>query len=255
MQEEDVASKRKGLLWALGALGLGVLLAYGLTPFAHAIPWSWEKRLGRAIDVDLGTKECRPSPQEEVLLKRLVARVYPLNADEAAQPLEVRVVKDDLVNAYAALGGRITVNSALLLMAESPEEVAGVLAHEIEHVRHRHVMEGAMVQLVSWQGLRLIFGGTPSAGLIRALLRMDFTKAQEAQADKAGLERLQRAHVDTKALGRFFERMKKDQPGLRFLSDHPDDDDRIKMAEEHPTAEPKAIMTADEWKILRSYCP
>ena len=253
--EEDVASKRKGLLWALGALALGALLAYGLTPFAHAIPRSWEKKLGHAVELDLGAKSCHPSPQESALLKRLVARIYPLSPEEEAEPLEVQVVKDKVVNAYAGLGGKITLNSGLLAKAQSAEEVAGVLAHEIEHVRHRHVMEGALVQLVSWQGIRLIFGGAPSAELLQALLRMDFTKAQEAQADKAGLERLQKARVDTKGLGEFFERMKKDQPGLRFLSDHPDDDDRIKMVEEHPTTAAKAIMSPAEWKMMRTYCP
>ena len=250
---DDKASKRKGLLWALAALALGALLAGGVGPLAHAIPRSWEKRLGRALSLDLQGKACRPSPSEQALLQRLVERIYPLDDAERAEPIEVRVVREAAVNAYAGLGGQITVNSGLLSKAGSPEELAGVLAHEIEHVRHRHVMEGAIVHLFSWQGLQLIFGGSASAGLAQALLRMDFTKVQEAEADKAGLQRLQKAEVDTKGLARFFERMKKEQGGASFLSDHPDDDSRIAMAEAYPTAHPRMIMTTAEWLVLRSF--
>lgn len=249
----DRASKAKGLAWALAAVALGTLIAVGLAPLAHAVPLSWERRLGAAIGMDAGIKACTPSPRQEALLKKLVARVHPLDPAEAAHPLTVRVVRDPVVNAYAGLGGTITLNSGLLAKAASAEELAGVLAHEIEHVRHRHVMEGILVHLFSWEGLRLIAGGGSAAGLIQAFLRMDFTKAQEAQADEAGLKRLQAGHVDTRGLGSFFARMKRDSPGTRLLSDHPDDDDRIKMAEAYPTAQPLPILTRAEWADLRAY--
>ena len=249
----DQASKSKGLVWALAALLLGGLLACGVAPLAHAVPMGWERHLGQALGQDPGAAACRPSPQARELLKRLVARIYPLDAEDRAQPIEVRVARDPVLNAYAGLGGTITINSALLERAGSPEELAGVLAHEMGHVRHRHVMEGLLVHLFTWEGLRLIFGGgSGSAGLVQFILKMDFTKAQERQADEAGLKRLQQAQVDTQGLKRFFERMQKDEPGSRWLSDHPDDEDRIKMAESYATEHPRPVMTKEEWKILRN---
>jgi predicted Zn-dependent protease len=251
---DDRASKTKGLVWALLALGLGMFLAVGVAPLAHAIPLSWERRLGNALDLGQGAKACRPSPQAQALLKKLVARIYPLDASEAAQPMEVAVVQDPAVNAFAGLGGKITLNSGLLRQASSPEEVAGVLAHEMGHVRHRHVMEGLLVHLFSWEGLRLIFGGgSASAGMIQALLRMDFTRGQEAQADEAGLRRLQQAQVDSGGLRRFFERLQKDQPDNLLLSDHPDPGDRAKLAASFPTAHSRPILTPDEWAVLKDY--
>jgi predicted Zn-dependent protease len=251
---DDRASKRKGLVWALLALVLGVFLALGLSPLAHAIPWSWERRLGGALSQEGSLQRCQPSPEAQALLQRLVARLYPLDASEAAQPIEVRVVRDPAVNAYAALGGKITVNSGLLRQAQSPEEVAGVLAHEIGHVRHRHIMEGALVHLFTWEGLKLILGGaSASTGMIQTFLGMDFTRGQETEADRSGLQRLQQAQVDTRGLLSFFQRLQKEQPGGRFLSDHPDNAARIEMAQSFPVAQPRPLMSPVEWKILQAY--
>jgi len=241
-------------MWVLITCGCAVFLAVGIRPLAHAIPWSWEQKLGEAIKLDLSRNDCRYNSEADALLRRLVERVYPINPDDRDFSIEVTIVKNPVVNAYAALGGKIMFNSGLLKKAGSPEEIAGVLAHEIEHVRHRHIMEGAMVHLFTSEGIHLIFGGGSAGNFANYFLRMDFTRSQEIQADEEGLRRLQKAHIDNQGFKKFFERMENENGSSVFLSDHPSNRARMEMTEKFKNEDTRPIMTAEEWKILKNYC-
>jgi predicted Zn-dependent protease len=250
---EDHASKLKGLIWVVIACGFGVLLATGIGPLAHLVPWSWEQKLGNAINSDF-RKEKPYNPQADALLQRLVKRIYPVNPDDSDFSIEVNVVKNPVINAYATLGGKIYLNSGLLKKAESPEEIAGVLAHEIEQVHRRHIMEGALVHLFTTEGIHLIFGDSGSAaGFADYFLRMDFTRSQETQADEGGLRRLQKARVSNHGFKRFFERMEKDEPSSVFLSDHPSNRERIEMVDQFKNQDVQPVMTQTEWETLKNY--
>lgn len=248
-------SKTKGLVWVIAACTLGAAFALGLSPLAHAIPWSWEKKLSHALELNFPKAECRNSPRAQEILQRLVKRIYPVNADDTAFSIDVQIVKDPVVNAFAALGGKISVNSGLLKQAESPEEVAGVLAHEIGHVQHRHIMEGTIDHLLTAEGLNIIFGGHSStADWTQYFLNMDFTRSQESQADQEGLRRLQKTHVDNQGFRHFFERMGKSGSVPVFLSDHPSNHLRSEMAAKFDNQGATPILTQDEWVVLKSYC-
>ena len=248
----DKPSKLKGLMWLVAAILLGAFLALGLSPLAHVIPWRWEQKAGRLV---LLQNLCPDNPQANIILMRLVHRIYPLSPEDAAYSIDVRFVKDPAVNAYAALGGNIAVNSGLLKMAESPEELAGVIAHEVGHVEHRDIMEGAIARLITAEGLRIAFGGHASAAQwSQYFLNMSFTREQEAQADEAGLVRLQKAHVDNQGYRHFFERMGNSAAVPVFLSDHPANHARAVMAERFDNRGATPIMTRNEWMLLKSYC-
>jgi predicted Zn-dependent protease len=252
---EDHASKTKGLIWVGVAVVIGVVCAYGLSPLAHAIPWNWEKKMGAALAPELPGQECRANVHAGALLQKLAARLYPLEPQDGDFSIEVQVVKNAQVNAYATLGGRIYVNAGLLKQAQSPEEVAGVLAHEITHVARRHIMEGAIEHAFTSAGLHALFGdGSSAATWSNYFLKMDFSRRQEAQADEGGLERLQKAHVDNKGFKDFFARMEETSAAEQFLSDHPANNARIEMVGQYPVQNPQPIMTPGEWKILKSYC-
>ncbi len=250
--KKDKASKLKGLIWVISACIIGVFFAVGLAPLAHAIPWSLEKKMGSMISAP--KTECRYSSQADALLKRLVKRLYPIYPDDDHFSIEVHVADNPDINAYATLGGMITLNSGLLNKAQSPEEIAGVLAHEIEHVHSRHIMEGALVHLFTSEGVYMIFGKTSTAGFARYLLNMSFTRDQEAQADEGGLRRLQAARVDNQGFKSFFERMEKKGSATTFLSDHPSNKSRMEMTDQYKVKDPQPIMTKDEWEVLRNYC-
>ena len=251
----DSASKTKGLMWFIAAIVLGVVFALGLSPLAHVIPWSWEKKISYALDFGSSKEECRYSPQEHELLQRLVKRIYPVNSDDSEFSIDVQIVKNPAVNASAALGGKISINSGLLKQADSPEEVAGVLAHEIGHVQHRHIMEGTIAHMFTAEGINMIFGGNSStADWTQYFLNMNFTRSQEAQADEEGLRRLQKAHVDNQAFKHFFERMEKLGSVPVFLSDHPSNILRSEMVAKFDNQGTTPVMTQDEWLVLKSSC-
>lgn len=248
----DSPSKLKGLMWVAAAVILGVIFALGLSPLAHVIPWSWEKKAGQLF---VSNNVCHSNPQAQVLLLRVVKRIYPVSADDAVFSVDVRVVKDPAVNAYAGLGGNIAVNSGLLKQAESPEELAGVLAHEIGHVQHRDILEGVIAHLLTARGIDLIFGGHSSAAQwSQYFLNMNFTRTQEAQADEEGLKRLQASHVDNRAFSDFFERLEKSGSVPVFLSDHPANHARSEMAAKFDNKGAIPIMNREEWLVLKNYC-
>jgi predicted Zn-dependent protease len=247
-------SKLKGLAWVLVGCGIGAGFALGVAPLAHAVPWSWERKLGAALQPDIA-EACRYDARAERALEQMVRRLYPVASGDDAFSVDVRIVENPVVNAYASLGGRIFMNSGLLEQAQSPEEVAGVLAHEIGHVHHRHIMQGFLSYLFTSQGLGMIFGGaSSSADWAGYVVKMDFSRIQEAQADEDGLRRLQEAHIDNRGFKAFFERMEKSGGSSLFLSDHPSDRSRIEMVERFENRDVTPVLSAEEWKSLQSHC-
>lgn len=253
---KDKASKTKGLAWLAAAIALASILALGISPLVRAIPWSWEQRIALLLDSSPPEKLCRGSPQADALLRKLLDRLYPLDRDDAAIAIHVQIVDVPEVNAYAGLGGKITINAGFLEAAESAEEVAGVLAHEIEHVHKRHILESVLIHLMTVEGLRMISSGDLSSGAEWAnfFLSMSFSRVQEAAADEGGLLRLQKAHVDNQGFKHFFERMKRSQSVPVYISDHPSDQDRFKMVEKFQNRDTQPILSHEEWLVLQKYC-
>jgi predicted Zn-dependent protease len=90
------------------------------------------------------------------------------------------------------------------------------------------------------------------ADLSQYIFNMNFTRAQEAAADKGALLRLQEAHVDNHGFRDFFARMAKLDASSTFLSDHPSDRSRFDVAESVKNQNVKPVLTAEEWKILKA---
>jgi len=251
----DLSSKKLGLLWLILASCIGFIFAAGLAPLAQLVPWTVEKRLADALSLSLSNGACRLNSQASELQQRLVRRIYPINTGDSAFAIDLEIVHDSSINAYATLGGKLKLNSGLLTQAASPDEIAGVLAHEIGHVQHRHILEGTLVHLFTAAGVSIIFGGqSASANWAQYFLNMNFTRAQETQADAAGLKRLQNAHVDNRAYQHFFARMEKLGAVPAFLSDHPSNDQRSEMIAKFANQQTTPIMTPDEWMVLKNSC-
>lgn len=251
----DKASQIKGLAWILAAAMVAAGLAFGISPLVRAVPWGWEKHWGQVIGTGSSLDRCGHDPQKEELLNQLVRRLYPLDKDDQKFTVDVQVVRNPTINAFAELGGRISLNSGLLENAGSPEEVAGVLAHEIEHVHHRHVLEGFVIRLMTISGLQMLFGGSVTdARWTDFFLHMGFSRMQEVEADQGALVRLQKAHIDNKGFGAFFQRMRNMESVPSFLSDHPADESRYDMVKRYRNEGTKPIMTHAQWVSFKEYC-
>lgn len=247
-------SKLKGFYWLMLAGLIALLLAGGVRPLAHAVPWRWEKKLAALTLMEVKGQQCK-HVAGEAALKKLVARIYPLAEEDGTFSIDVHLVKKREVNAFAAPGGQVVLYSGLIAKAQSAEEVAGVLAHEIAHVRHRHVMQGMITYLFTASGMAMVFGDVRYADVTRYFLGLQFSRRQEGQADAAAFERLAKAEVDVQPVVRFFQRMEAGG-GLvpQMLSDHPATAERVALAEGYQGVKVRPILTAEEWGALRAAC-
>jgi predicted Zn-dependent protease len=249
-------SRTKGLLWMALVCAAAAAAAAALPWLARHVPWGVERFLATALGAVPEGDACggRSPSAARRRFDALLARVYPLDAADAAVPIRVTVLPGRTVNAFAALGGRIYVFDGLLQQALSPEELAGVLAHEIENVRNRHILQALVVNLVT---AGAVGGGTdPSAASRMAylLLTLRFSREQEAQADAGGLERLQRAQVDAAGVAAFFERARKAPQPPQFISSHPDSAPRARSAAAARGYPTRPVLDAADWATLRTIC-
>src|SRR5437764_872761 len=130
-----------------------------------------------------------------------------------------------LPNAFALPGGRVYVLSGLLAQAQSPDELAGVLAHEFGHVVHRDgvrrlIRDGGTSFLVG-----LMFGDVSGSGAVlmagRALLSASYSRDDERRADAFAITVLHRLGRPTAPLGALLERVTGGHAeGPSLLSDH-----------------------------------
>ncbi len=133
-------------------------------------------------------------------------------------PLEIRVVLDETVNAFALPGGFFYVNSGLIQFARDEAELAGVMAHEIAHIAGRHgTRQVSRTQLTSMTAQVMLegFGGynwgtmvaVNAARLALPLTFLKFSRTFEKKADFLGMQYLYKTGYDPLAMVEFFERL------------------------------------------------
>ena len=170
------------------------------------------------------------------------------------------LVDDASINAFAGPGGYIGANVGLILAAESESELAGVMAHEIAHVTQRHLARAFEAQermsLPTTAAIlaAILIGATadPSAGAAALTAasaagmqrQINFTRANEKEADSVGIQTLADAGFDPYGMPAFFERLQKNSKlyGTRppeFLSTHPVTTNRISEATSRAETYPK----------------
>lgn len=255
----------------IGAYVYGVpLLASRIVPL---IPPEWEQRMGDMVVAQLeqtisedgrGILVCDTDPDS--LANRAIAHFADTAMAEAHSPFKatITVVKSDIPNAFALPGGKSFYFSALLDKTESADEFAGVMAHELGHIAHRHGME----QLLSTAGTGMLVGfilgdmtGMSVAGAIgNVLLDSRFSRDAERQADRFAADVANRMNFSATAMADLLERVAGDDAtsrALALLSTHPLTDDRRAALEAlRLTADKDTVpaFTAEEWAAIKSMC-
>ncbi|MBK8278204.1 MAG: M48 family metallopeptidase [Nitrospira sp.] len=226
--------QRHRVVWGLvGGTILAVMLSlwFGsdvLVELAvNRIPVEWEQKLGESAYREFLTgqdvmKDGLAVGAVKEMTQRLASHV-PHNPYR----FDVTVVKSDVVNAFALPGGYVVVFTGLMKKADSPEEVAGVLAHELNHVLQRHGLERIIKQLGFVAVVSIVLGNPPGLGGVMKqlgieLMTLKFGRAQETEADTTGLDLLHRAKVNPEGMITFFQRLaEKDDGRVEWLSTHP----------------------------------
>ncbi len=223
----------------------GVLVAFAGRFTALAlplIPRAVDEKLGAAIfmSVEKTTSGCT-APEALSYVEALGA---PLEAAAADKSFSFRyfVADDTTANAFALPGGYIIVNRGLVEAAKESAEVAGVLAHELEHAIQRHSTTRALKQASVGILFQLFFSGIGlqvPAQLYNKFSTTSFSRTQESEADEKGALLLVRAGINPAALGRFLTRISEDSVSMPvWLSSHPDSPARARALEAYSLGRP-----------------
>ncbi|MEM8656158.1 MAG: M48 family metallopeptidase [Pseudomonadota bacterium] len=263
-------------LWAAGAvaavaLQIGVLIPLMADQLANVIPARAERALGEAtfdqIRDALGSDALGPlrvceNPEGQAALADMAATFSSALPDDTE--LSVFVLNHRMINAFALPGGYVVFFRGLIDAAESPDEVAAVMAHEIGHVVSRDPTRHALRSAGSIGVLGLLFGdfagGAVVLFLTERLIDASYSQAAEIAADAFAHEALEQASVSPAALGDMFQRLRdkygeNDGVVAHFLS-HPSLSDRIEDA--HAAAPEDGawtpILSDEQWADLQAIC-
>ena len=211
---------------------------------ASKVPIEWEQKAGEQLFKSI--EQTHTLIKDSALLISLNQLVAPLVAqvakEDSAFKFKFYIANDSTLNAFALPGGSVVVNSGLILRAGSPEEVLGVLGHEIAHVTRRHHARG----LIESRGVYYILsfflgGGSDLIDLIinagSTLQSLQYDRSLESEADDQGWDYVVAANINPKGMISFFEKLEAAQgpiekgatESLNLMSTHPATSERIEQ--------------------------
>ncbi len=240
---------------------------FNLSP-SHAIatmlPDKARAKLGsHAIASMTGERRTCDDAKGLAALNRLTEKLS--KASGASAKFDITVIDWGLLNAFAVPGERIITTRKLIAKAESADEVAGVLAHEMGHGIELHAETGLVRAIGLSAAVELMLGGSGGtlANVGVALAALSYSREAERDADTHALRILKNAAISSKGLAAFFARMKKEELDvggdstrgvLDAVSTHPNTVERIaKIAAQTPYPAKPALSDGD-WADLKGIC-
>ncbi len=239
-----------------------LLFVFSLSAFAEGLPDiadasqaalspEQEKQLGEEVMRNIrADPSYLDDPELTQYLDGLGQRLI-VNSSMPGMTLNFFMIQDNTVNAFALPGGFIGVNTGLILTAESESELASVLSHEIGHVTQRHYArmagetKGSTMESLAALAVAILAARSNSQVSAAALAsaqanaiqsQLDVTRAHEEEADRVGLDVLEKSGFDPRAMASFFERLQKstrlyENNAPVYLRDHPLTSQRISEIE------------------------
>ena len=225
------------LILAQAAAGLHIALAENATielpdigdPTGTLMTPQQESELGWAFFRSLHSKMEINEDPEALDYIQTVGEKLTGNSDDPARHYTFFVVNSAVINAFAGPGGYIGVNSGLITLTDEESELASVMAHEIAHVTQKHMFQtfqaasrlsiptalamlaGAL--LGSHAGWQAGMAAMMAAQAAATQYQINFTRDNEAEADRVGMQILSKSEFDPRAMPNFFEKM---QQSTRF---------------------------------------
>ena len=268
--------------WMRPAVVLVLALATGIAPATSELPSlgensafniARETRLGASVYdrlLAVGLVETNPILDRYIndLGHRLLAGL-----DMRLRDYRFFIMRDDSLNAFALPGGYIGVNRGLIAHAQTQHQLASVMAHEIAHVRLMHGMDqmkkggevntatiltmlaGLLLGSVDSQvGSAVLFGGV-AAG---QQAMVNFTRENEYEADRLGIELLHDANFDTNGMVEFFTIMTRlsgssEFGDIEYLRTHPVGSNRVAEAIARVRNKPGSGDQVDHYALFKDY--
>jgi len=264
------------VLWTVAATACLVLAAYFAIPalagrLAPLIPFPIERRLGDTVNVQiLATLDKNHSGEAfecghklgEVPGRQALDKIMQRLQDAAALgfPLRTIVVRRKEANAITLPGGLIYIFQGAIDKASTPDELAGVISHEMGHAAHH---DGTKAVLQSG-GLSFLFGmllgdfvgGGAVVISAKTIMQLTYSREVEAAADAYGAVLMNKAGGDAHGLATFLAKIGgATEPGMTILLDHPLTNARV--AAVNKLAAPQDLrpfLTNQEWTALKRMC-
>ena len=269
--EQDLPN-RKGVAgivgWSLAAAVSIVLVVLFGVPLAAErltplVPDSFERRLGDVAEAQVRVvfdgKPCS-SAAGQAAFEKLVGKLR----DTAGLDNSVQsgVLATPVPNAFALPGGKVYLFDGLLEKAESPDEIAGVLAHELGHLRHRDSMRELIHNGGTSFLIGLLFGDITGSGALifasRSLVTSSYSRDAETNADTFAIETMHKLGRPAKPMGELMFRVTgKEGKGLSLVSSHPLTEDRLERmakADAGAALNGAPLLSPAEWQALKDIC-
>ncbi|HLZ01794.1 MAG TPA: M48 family metallopeptidase [Bradyrhizobium sp.] len=253
--------------WSVAAVASIVMVVLFGIPLAAdrlapLVPEAFEQRLGEASDLQIkaifGANICNRAGGQAAFVKLLteLRQAAGLNTD-----VQSTVLATDVPNAFALPGGKVYLFSGLLAKAQNADEIAGVLAHELGHLKHRDNMRGMIYNGGSSFLIGLLFGDVTGSGALifasRSLITASYSREAEQNADTMTIEVMHKLGRSPKPMGELLYRVTGKEGGhnLSILASHPLTEDRLQRmsAEDRPASGPP-LLTDKEWAALKAIC-
>jgi Zn-dependent protease with chaperone function len=265
--DADHHSKQTGkvIAWSLGAACSIVLVTLFGIPLladrlAPMVPYAVEKRIGEAVDRQakaiLGGRICERS-EGQAALEKMVDKIR--LAGGMTSPLEAHVLSTSTPNAFALPGGKVYLLDGLIQKAKDPDEVAGVLAHELGHAHHRDGLRKLIQTGGSSFLIGLLFGDIMGGGAVlfaaRSVIDASYSREAETRADSFAIASMNALGRSPRPLGEFLVRITGNSRVSTVIDSHPLSADRLdRMKKEDRGSSGAPILTLAEWQALRNIC-
>jgi len=220
-----------------------------------------EIKIGKAV-WDLYKKTEKENKDEKAVnaIDSIVDKICSKN-NINRETIKVHIIIKNDINAFAMPGGHLVVYSGLIKAADNPDELAGVIAHEISHIELDHVMK----KLIKEVGLSVLISMTSGNGggetikqVSKILSSSAFDRKLEKEADISAVEYLINAKINPEPLAEFLyklaENKKEESTYEGWLSTHPDSKKRAEYILEYSKGKiinPKPALSESSWKVLK----
>ena len=210
-----------------------IAVSFMVRTIAAEVPMEWEDKYGREVIDKLQKEGELLNDTNQIAQLTKMAQPLIKVLPENRRNLKFYIRDDPDPNAFALPGGYVVVHTGLLQMVDTPEQLLGVLAHEIAHETQRHIIR----QKIAAAGSLAVFGvfihGNRASGSLLGmgsglLVNQGFSQRHETEADEVGWDYLVAANIDPRGMIQTFQKLKAAEGGMGFghlmpesLASHP----------------------------------
>jgi len=230
------------IVWMLMGLMVRAVVAH--------VPAEWERELGDSVVAEL--KERETFTNDVALKAKLDLAVAPLLQVLPKNGTEYKfyIIENEMPNAFALPGGHVMVHDSLIRLADRPEELAGVIAHEVAHVTEKHAYRKLISEAGPYLVVRLFLGGgRGTVGLLggssQLLVQQSFSQEYELEADAVGFNYLVKAHIDPRGLADMLKKLEAAYGGFGFSQFH------MGAFSSHPATAKRLQRLDAKWRRLK----